>query len=239
MEKEKRELITAAALLAAGLLLAGIAVGAGFFFSRTTDRFVTVKGLAEREVDADLAIWPITFRVSGDRLDLLQREIDTEREIVQDFLGDAGFTPDMVSHSAPKITDTRTEELYRGGTPPEYRYIANTTITVRSENIPLVKKTMEEAVRLVGKGVMVAAENWQTPTEFLYTGLNDIKPAMIETATMNARQAAEKFARDSGSKVGKIRRATQGYFSITDRDRNSPDKKVVRVVTTVEYYLVD
>jgi len=239
MADEKKGTITAAALLAAGLLLAGIAMGAGFFLSRTTDRFVTVKGLAEREVDADLAIWPVTFRVSGDRLDLLQEEIDSDREVVREFLLEAGFTPDMISYSAPKITDTRTEDLYRGGTAPEYRYIANTTVTVRSGKISLVKKTMEEAVRLVGKGIMIAAENWQTPTEFLYTGLNDIKPEMIETATKNARLAAEKFARDSGSEVGKIRRATQGYFSISERDRNSPDKKVIRVVTTVEYYLVD
>lgn len=231
--------IAAALIVAVGFALAGTAIGSGFFFSRGTDRYVTVKGLAEREVDADLAIWPITFRVSNDDLADLQAEIDTDRSIVNEFLLDAGFDEGEISYAAPKIFDTRTEQRFRNGNEPEDRYMANTTITVRSTDVTLVKSSMEDAVDLVGRGVMIAAENWQTPTEFLYTSLNDIKPDMIETATVNAREAAEKFAQDSGSKVGKIRKASQGYFSISDRDRNSPDKKVVRVVTTVEYFLVD
>ena len=239
MEDTRNKTIAAAIVLAIGVSIAGAAIGTGFFFSRTTDRYVTVKGLAEREVDADLAIWPITFRVTDDNLNNLQNQIDTDREIVRQFLLEAGFQKSEISYAAPKITDTRTEQRYRNGSAPDYRYIANTTITVRSNNVSLVKSTMEGAVALVGKGVMIAAENWQTPTEFLYTSLNKIKPDMIETATVNARKAAEKFAQDSGSKVGKIRKASQGYFSISDRDRNSPDKKVVRVVTTVEYFLVD
>ncbi len=239
MEKNSRGISIAALIIALGMLLGGAAVGTGFYFSRNTDRFVTVKGLAEREVDADLAIWPITFRVTGDELDKLQEEIGMKRGIVTGFLREAGFSADEISSSAPKINDTRTDDRYRHGTLPEKRYIANTTITIRSANVPLVKKTMESAATLVGRGVAIAAENWETPTEFLFMGLNSIKPEMIEEATKNAREAAEKFALDSGSKVGKIRRATQGYFSITDRDRNSPDKKQVRVVTTVEYFLVD
>lgn len=231
--------IAAALIIAVGLALAGAAIGVGFFFSRGTDRYVTVKGLAEREVDADLAVWPITFRVSDDSLTSLQDKIDKDRTAVTEFLLGRGFEGAEISYAAPKITDTRTEQRYSGGNAPEDRYIANTTITVRSTDVPLVKESMEETVSLVGSGVMIAAENWQTPTEFLYTSLNDIKPDMIETATINARKAAEKFAQDSGSKVGKIRKATQGYFSISDRDRNSPDKKVVRVVTTVEYFLID
>ncbi len=98
---------------------------------------------------------------------------------------------------------------------------------------------MEKSAELVGKGIVIAAQNWDTPTEFLFTSLNQIKPDMIDTATKNAREAAEKFAQDSDSRVGKIRRASQGYFSISERDRNSPDKRVVRVVTTVDYFLVD
>ena len=93
--------------------------------------------------------------------------------------------------------------------------------------------------KLVGKGIVLAAQSWENPTEFLFTGLNDIKPAMIEEATKDARKAAGKFAKDSGSKVGKIRNASQGYFTITNRDRNSPELKKIRVVTTIQYYLVD
>jgi len=239
MHEKDRGIITAAALLTLGILLGGIAIGSGFYFSRISDRFVTVKGLAEREVDADLAIWPVTFRVTGDELSAIQGEIDEKRDLVTDYLKSAGFTASEISCSAPKIHDTRTEDRYRHGALPEKRYIANTTVTVRSSNVPLIKSTMESSADLVGTGVAIAAENWETPTEFLFMGLNSIKPDMIETATRNAREAAEKFAQDSGSKVGKIRRANQGYFSITDRDRNSPDKKQVRVVTTVEYFLID
>ncbi len=231
--------IAAALIIAVGLALAGTAIGVGFFFSRGTDRYVTVKGLAEREVDADLAVWPITFRVSDNSLTTLQDKIDKDRNSVTEFLLECGFDRSEISYAAPKITDTRTEQRYSSGNAPEERYIANTTITVRSTEVPQVKESMEDTVSLVGSGVMISAENWQTPTEFLYTSLNDIKPDMIETATINARRAAEKFAQDSGSKVGKIRTATQGYFSISDRDRNSPDKKVVRVVTTVKYFLID
>ena len=231
--------IAAALIIALGLAVAGGAIGLGFFYSRNTDRYVTVKGLAEREVNADLAIWPITFRVSDNNLNSLQAKIDTDRKIITEFLRTSGFNANDISYAAPKITDTRTEQRYSGGNAPEERYLANTTVTVRSTDVPLVKNSMEDTVGLVGSGVMIAAENWQTPTEFLYTNLNDIKPNMIETATINARKAAEKFAQDSGSRVGKIRKATQGYFSISDRDRNSPDKKVVRVVTTVEYFLID
>ncbi len=228
-----------ALIIALGLFLAGLAVGGGFFLGRSEARYVTVKGLAEREVDADLAIWPITFRIAGDDLALLQEEIDGDRRKVTDFLREAGFDTGEISYSAPKLIDTKTERMYQQQAGPQERYIANVTVTTRSEHVALVKKTMEESARLVGRGVAISAQNWETPTEFLFTSLNDIKPAMIEEATKNARKAAEKFAQDSGSEVGKIRRASQGYFSISERDRNSPDKKVVRVVTTVDYFLVD
>lgn len=234
-----RSYIAAALIIAAGFSLAGAAIGAGFLYGRSSDRYVTVKGLAEREVDSNLAIWPITFRITGDDLVQLQKEIDEERDVVSSFLRQAGFKPEEISYSAPKITDTRTEQMYRERPAEEARYIAHVTVTTRSENVELVKETMEKSARLVGMGIAVSAQNWETPTEFLFTALNKIKPQMIEEATMNAREAAEKFAQDSGSEVGKIRRASQGYFSISERDRNSPDKKVIRVVNTVEYFLVD
>jgi hypothetical protein len=105
--------------------------------------------------------------------------------------------------------------------------------------VPAVKTAAEKAGELIGKGIVLVGENYGRTTEFLFTGLNDIKPAMIQEATKNAHTAAEQFAKDSGSKVGKIKNASQGLFTITDRDMNTPDKKNVRVVTTVEYYLND
>lgn len=218
------------------IAFAGIAIGLGIYKGRSSDRYVTVKGLAEREVKADLAIWPITFRVTGNSLSALQRDIDAGRSAVTSFLRDAGFAQEAISYSVPRINDT---QAFGSSVVTPYRYVADVTVTSRSENVDLVKQTMEKSGALVGKGVALTADNWQTPTEFIYTALNTIKPEMIEEATKDARAAAEKFATDSGSLVGKIRSATQGYFSISNRDANSPDIKLIRVVTSVEFYLVD
>jgi hypothetical protein len=226
-------------VLGIAIAVAGISIGVGFFKGRAGDRYVTVKGLAEREVNADLAVWPITFKVAENTLGAVQTGIDQSRQNITEFLIEAGFTEDQISYSAPNITDTQAERMYGNQSRSPYRYLAQATVTSRSTNVVLVKDTMEKSGALVGKGVVLAEQSWQNPTEFLFTSLNDIKPEMIEAATKNAREAAEKFALDSGSKVGKIRNATQGYFSITDRDQNSPDVKNVRVVTTVQYYLVD
>ncbi len=219
--------------------IAGISIGVGFYKGRTTDRYVTVKGLAEREVNANLAIWPITIKVADNNLIELQKEIDANRDVIKNFLIDAGFKKEQISYSAPKITDTEAEKRYGNELKSQYRYVAQTTVTARTENVSLVKRTMEESGKLVGQGIVLAAQSWQNPTEFLFTSLNDIKPEMIEEATKNARKAAEKFAKDSGSKVGKIRNASQGYFSISNRDQNSPEIKRIRVVTTVQYFLID
>jgi hypothetical protein len=226
----------AALILAIGIAIAGISIGIGVYKGRAADRYVTVKGLAEREVKADLAIWPITFRVTSNDLASLRTGIEDGRIAVTQFLKDAGFNENVIANSVPRINDT---QAFGSNTRSLYRYVADVTVTTRSTDVDLVKRTMEQSGKLVGKGVVLSADNWQTPTEFLYTNLNAIKPEMIEEATKDARKAAEKFATDSGSEVGKIRSATQGYFSIADRDRNSPELKVVRVVTTVEYFLVD
>lgn len=220
------------------IAIAGISIGLGFYRGRASDRYVTVKGLAEREVSADLAIWPITFKVAENDLVVLQQGVDSGRDAIKNFLLDAGFEQDEISFSAPSIIDTEAQQ-YSDRNESRYRYIAEATVTTRTGEVGLVRKTMEESRKLISKGVVLAAKSWENPTEFLYTNLNEIKPAMIEEATKDARRAAEKFAQDSGSKVGKIRNASQGYFSISDRDRNSPEVKKVRVVTTVQYYLVD
>lgn len=221
-----------------GVCVAGLSLSHALFEVRAGQRVVTVRGLAEREVDADLAIWPLTFEVSTNDLADLQRQVESKRAAIRAFLAAAGFAESEISQSAPRIRDTQTEFYGQQGG-PKFRFIAQTTLTVRTGNVQLVKTTMERAGDLVGQGVMLRGEEYGRATEFLFTGLNDIKPAMIEEATKNARMAAEKFALDSGSKVGKIRSASQGLFTITDRDMNSPDRKNVRVVTSVEYYLSD
>ncbi len=221
--------------VAIGLFLGGLSIGISFYKAKTADRFVTVKGLAERQAAADLAIWPITFRVTDNDLNTLQNRIDEQRSIIADFLLDAGFKEEELSYAAPRIRDVEADNYSNRAV--RFRYIAEAVVTVRSRDVQLVKETMEESGKLVGKGVVLASDSWENPTEFLFTALNEIKPAMIEEATKNARKAAEKFAQDSGSRVGKIRNASQGLFTITDRDRNSPELKKVRVVTTIQYYL--
>jgi hypothetical protein len=221
-----------------GILFAGLFISNALYKSRVADRYVTVKGLAEKEMDADLAIWPITYKDAGNNLLTLQKSVDSKRDIITNFLIEKGFDASNISHSSPKIIDTYAEAYYGNQPSTGPRYRIQKTVTLRSGNVQLVKETMEKSGELVAKGIAMS-ENWENRTEFLFTNLNQIKPEMIREATINAREAAETFAEDSGSKIGKIRKATQGFFSISDRDANSPDRKIIRVVTTMEYYLVD
>jgi hypothetical protein len=221
-----------------GILVAGVSISRALYKTRTAERYVSVRGLAEKEIPADQAIWPITYKDAGDDLLRLQKQLDANRDIIVDFLLEKGFKAEDISHSPPLITDTWAEVHYGGQTLPTIRYRIQKTVTLRTRDIQLVKQSMEKSGELVAKGI-VLSQSWENRTEFLFTGLNAIKPEMIREATLNAREAAEKFAEDSGSQIGKIRRATQGLFTISDRDANSPDLKIVRVVTNLEYFLVD
>ncbi len=234
---------TVAALLLGALVGMGIA-SAGWFTAgalrqvRESQRFVTVKGLAERDVDADLAIWPVTFKETSDDLAELQRRVDAKREVVASYLVEAGFPREEDPYAVPRIQDRQTENAGQPGRPSGPRYLEQATVIVRSRNVAAVKRAMDRSGQLVGRGVMLA-QDWENRPQFLFTGLNAIKPEMIEQATVSAREAAVKFAKDSGSRVGKIRTASQGLFSVSDRDPNSPERKVVRVVTTIDYFLGD
>jgi hypothetical protein len=154
-----------------------------------------------------------------------------------EFLHDAGVTDDEITVNSPSILDTRTN-LYNDR--KDYNYIVTAGVTVCSEKVELVVKLKTEQAKLYEKGIPVGMEdNWSHPTIYSFTGLNEVKPVMIEEATVNARQAAEKFAKDSKSKLGKIKTAAQGQFTVSDRDNNTPYIKNVRVVTNVVYYLKD
>ena len=219
-----------------GVAIAGLSMSVAFFKTRRTERYVTVKGLAERNVEADLAIWPLTFKVTGNDLVDLNRTVAGKRTIIRQFLLDAGFDASDISFSPPSIRDSQAEPVYGAQALSQFRYTAQQTVSVRTNDIQRVKDAMEKSSELIGKGVVLVMGG---NTEFLFTSLNEIKPDMIAEATMNAREAAEQFARDSGSKVGRIRNAWQGLFSINVRDYNSPEQKVVRVVTTVQYFIVN
>lgn len=201
------------------------------------DRSVTVRGLSEREVDADMAEWKLSFSIGGNDLPELQNEIIKSTKIVIEYLKSYGMDESDYTVLAPEITDIAMN-AYLDNRDRRYRYIAKPAILVRCGKVQQVRKASENTLELIGKGISVNTE-YGTHVNYVFNGLNDIKPAMIEEATKNAREAAEKFARDSGSRVGKIQSATQGLFSIDDAATGMEYKKTVRVVTTVVYGLSD
>lgn len=224
-------------LLALGLGLGGWAVGRGLFAARASDRFVTVRGLSERDLRADLAIWPIVFNATGNDLSTVQGELEESAEAVYSFLRDHGFEEAEWNLSSPRVTDYISQGMRREDG-LQFRYMAEATIAVRSSKIDAVQKAIQQSGELVKAGVAMI-RSYEFQTQFLFTALDSVKPEMIAEATRDARSAAEQFASDSGSSVGAIRRAQQGYFSIDDRDPFSPDWKKVRVVTTVDFFLED
>jgi hypothetical protein len=226
------------ALLCAGLALLGYFVYTGVVTVKALERTVTVKGLSEREVQADIAIWPIKFNEVDNDLNSLFSTIQKKDALVVDFLKKSGFKDEEISVSMPAMVD-RQAQGYVDAAKMQFRYSASSSITVYSRNVEMVRKTMNNLVELGKGGVAIAGQDYQTKTEFLFSKLNELKPAMIEEATRNAREVAEKFAKDSSSRLGKIKRASQGQFSVNDRDSNTPYIKKVRVVSTVEYYLSD
>lgn len=222
--------------VAIGVAAGGWFIGDGLLKARSADRYVTVKGLAQREVKADLVIWPLRYAVTADDLVGLQRLSDDSARKVRAFL-EQRFAGDEISVSAPQIQDRNAQGMMdRGGN--LQRYVAEVVVTLRSNKIDEVRKANELLGELVKEGVALV-QNYESRTQYSYTGLDQVKPEMIAVATRDARQAAEQFAKDSGSKVGSIRNAQQGYFSIDDRDAFSPEIKQIRVVTTVQFFLED
>jgi hypothetical protein len=219
----------------AGLIILGtmipVAVNKYMSYTRTVD----VKGLCEREVKADKAIWPIVYNVMGDDLNVVYNQVDTKKKKVLEFLKKGGIEDSEISVSAPKISDKLANEY--GGS-RVYRYVGKSIITVYTSNVDKVLELMSKQAELIKEGIVInTSDNWENPTEFKFEGLNDLKPSMVEEATKNARETAEKFAKDSDSELGKIKRASQGSFSIENRDSNTPHIKRVRVVSSITYYL--
>jgi hypothetical protein len=232
------EAIILGAFLCAGLVVLGFLISSSAVKIKSSDRTVTVKGLSEREVPANIAIWPIKFSEADNNLSNLYSVIQKKAEIIIEFLKKNGFTDDDISISAIAVIDLQAQG-YQDTSKMKFRYSANSTISVYSKKVDTVRNTMKKLVELGKQGIAIVGQDYQTKTQFLFTNLNEIKPEMIEEATKNARKVAVKFAKDSNSKLGKIKKARQGQFSINDRDSNTPHIKKVRVVSTLEYYLSD
>ena len=236
--KRTVEAIILGAFLCAGLVILGVLISSSALKIKGLDRTVTVKGLSEREVQANVAIWPIKFSEADNDLSNLYSVVQKKADIIIEFLKKHGFTDDDISISAIAIID-RQAQGYVDSSKIKFRYSANSTITVYSKKVDIVRNTMKNLFELGKQGIAIVGQDYQTRSQFLFTNLNEIKPEMIEEATKNARMVAEKFAKDSNSKLGKIKKARQGQFSINNRDSNTPHIKKVRVVATLEYYLSD
>lgn len=235
---DKRNWIQAA-IVAVALVIAGYFIGNMHRNSVSYNRFVQVKGLSEKEVMADLAVWPIQITLTGNDLKALKSDIEKQKAEVQQFFTDQGFDENELTIGSTNIEDARAQ-LYGGNSDGRaYRYVVKTEFTVRTGDIEKLQTALTESLSLISKGVLIGSKNTWRPIEYIFTRLNEIKPAMIEEATKNAREVAGKFALDSNSKVGKIKTARQGLFTINDRDQNSPHIKIVRVVSTIDYFLED
>lgn len=221
-----------------GLATLGHLLGSAAIKFKEYERTVAAKGLSEREYEADIVIWPIQFTETSNDLTELYNSIESSTSEIEKFLESNGVAKNEISYSTPAITD-KSAQQYGNNSRAEFRYTAQQTVTVHSKNIKGVRKLMSSLSILGKKGIVFTGGNYQTKTEYIFTRLNQIKPEMIEEATKNAREVAQKFAADSKSKLGKIKKASQGQFSIKPRDKNNPHIKKIRVVSTVAYYLSD
>jgi len=237
MTNEPRAALILGVFISIGMIALGLIVGSSAIRFKEYERVVSVKGLAEREVPADVAVWPVRFAAASNDLAELYATMEANTREIVAYLQSAGFTAAEITTASPVVTDKYAQEY--GGQEINMRYTAQQVITVYSDKIDAVRAAQGNLTELGKKGIALGGNEYNQKTQFLFTGLNDIKPAMIAEATQNARVVAEQFAADANSEVGKLKSANQGQFTIDDRDSNTPYLKKVRVVSTVEYYLAD
>ena len=221
--------------MGASIVLAALVLGIFMVCTVKTlksyDDTVKVRGLCEKEVSADRVVWRISYGEKANDLADLRNTIRKNNDIIVKQLRDAGFSEEEI-----KVGNASYEDRYSWASNPNqipFRYNANQTVTVFTKNLDLVRKLQQTLeTDLVNQNIL--ANTW---ADYQYLGLNDIKPEMIRESLENARAAADEFANNSHSKIGKMRTASQGYFEVEDLDENTPQVKKIRVVTTVEYYL--
>ena len=218
-----------------GLIFIGICMVIAVNRYKSFDRSVSVKGLCEKEVMADKVIWPLVYKIVGNNMETIYKEATAKNTIVVEYLKSKGIPENEISVSAPNVVDLQADRY--ASQEKSYRYNVTCVITVASRQVEKVLELTSKQGELISQGVTLVSGDYQYNTIYEFTGLNEIKPQMIEEATANARQVAQKFAEDSKSRLGKIKKASQGQFTVTNRDSNNPYIKNVRVVTSVDYYL--
>lgn len=226
-----------AAILAVSIAFLGLCIKWGINDFANKDRNVTVKGLAEKEVEADKVTWPIPTKELGNDLPELYQRINTTTAKVKAFLKQHGIKDDEINVNAPVVIDLNADQYSNNNR--GFRYNITSTITVTSQNVKLVRSIMAKQGELLKQGVAVLDGGYENRITYEYVGFKKMKPQMMQEAIKNAEATAQEFATNSNSKLNKITKADQGQFSIDDRDANTPYIKKVRVVTTITYSLKD
>ncbi|MBR4437828.1 MAG: SIMPL domain-containing protein [Bacteroidales bacterium] len=224
--------IVASAIIAFGLIALGISLKSGIVKFKSMERTVAVKGLAEKQVNADKVVWRVSFARVGNDLVSLYSSLDVNAKYIKEYIKDKGIDDSEIFESSPNVSNLEDQYRYSNNR-PEYKYQISQSLTISTNKVDAVKQLAKTATAdMLKRGIIIS--DWAS---YEFTGLNELKPEMIAEATANARQAAQKFAEDSKSKLGKIKTASQGQFSVDDLDETTEFVKKVRVVTTIVYYL--
>jgi hypothetical protein len=236
--------VVAALCVAAGIALAGWFVGTSLVESRQPLRTVTVKGLSERSVEANLGFWPIRFVATGATLESARTSLENSEGAVRAFLADRGFSEEEIQVQNVLVED-RAAGYSAGSTPDEFRFVLTEDMLVTTDRVGDLAEASRSVADLLRQGVVFSSDAYSAGASFVFTGINDLKSEMLTEATQRAKETAEQFATESGARVGDIQTANQGVFEIlpaveipNDRPEKQIDKKV-RVVTTITYFLID
>lgn len=239
-------------LVGAGAALGGYFVGQGFFQGRRAERYVSVKGLAERNVKADLAVWTLSFSATGSDISAVSTVSERDRELVRAFIDKSGFIDREIEPLPTRVNDQFAFAAPMG--PPNVeaarRYVITAGFEIRTTKVDAVRAASQTTGELIRQGVVLDGrplENAPANPAYLFTHVGDIRPAMLAQATKSARVLAQQFAADSNSHLGAIRRANEGVFQVLSRDGEVPDpaeerssiEKKLRLVSSVDYYLVE
>lgn len=229
--------IVSAIIIALGIAALGLCIKAGVDNFSSKDRVITVRGLAEKEVPANKVTWPIVCKFVSNDISSIYNDIQASNDKILRYLKNNGVNEDEISINAPEILDLQADRYVSSYI--KYRYNVTQVIVVVSNNVDKIRGLITNQSELLKQGVTVTSGDYQNQVVYEFTDLNSIKPEMISNATKAAREAGDQFALDSQSKLGKIKTAVQGQFSIEDRDSNTPHIKKVRVVSYITFYLED
>jgi hypothetical protein len=228
----KLAVVVSSLLLAVGISVGGFFIGQGVSNRNSGRRIISVKGLSEKEVPASVAVWWVGYGATGNDLDAINRKLSDSTKAVLAFLKSAGFDEKDMAVQPPALHDASMEPRDKDTPPPPERFRADQSVLLRTTNVDLIKPTLAAASTLMVNGVLLTGGS---QPNYIYNQLNEIKPGMIQEATKNARIAADQFSRDSQTRLGKLRNASQGWFQVENRDVATPERKTVRVVVDVDY----